>query len=68
MSWHRNLSTMSWHLSLTYLHENCGGTAAQRLIDKYSERFGEDIFGDNGEKRTKKTAVPTTNQMIATVL
>jgi len=32
---------------LTYLHENCEDTAAQRLIDKYTERFGEDIFGDD---------------------
>ena len=34
---------------LTYLHENCEDSAAQRLIDKYTVRFGEDFFGDNGE-------------------
>ena len=34
---------------LTYLQENCGDTAAQKLIDKYSARFGEDFFDEDGE-------------------
>jgi len=34
---------------LTYLQENCEDTAAQRLIDKYTARFGEDFFYDDVE-------------------
>ena len=34
---------------LTYLHENCEDATAQKLIDKYTARFGEDFF-DEGEE------------------
>ena len=34
---------------LTYLQENVEDTTAQRLIDKYTARFGEDFFDDDGE-------------------
>jgi hypothetical protein len=34
---------------LTYLQENCEDTAAQKLIDQYSARFGEDFFDEDGE-------------------
>jgi hypothetical protein len=34
---------------LTYLQENSEDTVAQRLIDKYTARFGEDFFDDDGE-------------------
>jgi hypothetical protein len=34
---------------LSYLLENVEDSTAQKLIDKYCARFGEDFFGDNGE-------------------
>lgn len=33
---------------LTYLQENCEDTVAQKLIDKYTGRFG-DFFDGDGE-------------------
>jgi len=33
---------------LTYLQENCEDTVAQKLIDKYTARFG-DFFDGDGE-------------------
>jgi hypothetical protein len=34
---------------LTYLQENVEDTAAQKLIDKYTARFGEYFFGEDEE-------------------
>ena len=34
---------------LNYLMENVEDTTAQRLIDKYTARFGEDFFDEDGE-------------------
>ena len=34
---------------LTYLQENVEDVTAQKLIDKYTARFGEDFFNDGGE-------------------
>ena len=34
---------------LTYLQENVEDVAAQKLIDKYTARFGEDFFDEDGE-------------------
>jgi hypothetical protein len=34
---------------LTYLLENVEDSTAQKLIDKYCARFGEDFFDEEGE-------------------
>jgi len=34
---------------LTYLQENVEDAAAQKLIDTYTARFGEDFFDEDGE-------------------
>jgi polyisoprenoid-binding protein YceI len=39
---------------LTYLQENVEDATAQKLIDKYSARFGEDFLDEDGELRTKQ--------------